>query len=253
MAGDTFGISADCTDCFIDQTNLADQIETSGRSWRAYEEGMPAPCTVASQCPGSSCTSNSQCPGGACNVPGAATAFNQCTDTVCSPSNTCAGGANINTDCSVDSECPGSTCVAANKGSCAGGPFEQFCGPNATFQGCSSDTDCASSNACVGGTNVGAACNVASQCPGGSCQSKVGGSPETCSIGKFRRCFLDNGTIGNTVDATGIVSTPVNDQSTPTLASLFCIGPTTSGSVNSAAGLPGLGRLQLPGIAKGLP
>jgi len=108
-------------------------------------------------------------------------------------------------------------------------------------------------NACVGGTNVGAACNVASQCPGGSCQSKVGGTPEACIIGKFRDCFLDNGTIGNTVDATGVVSTPVSDQSTPTLASLFCIGPTTSGSVNAAAGLPGLGRLELPGIAKGLP
>jgi len=45
----------------------------------------------------------------------------------------------------------------------------------------------------------------------------------------------------------------IDDVSNPTLASLFCIGPTTSGSVNSAAGLPGLGRLQLPGIAKGLP
>jgi hypothetical protein len=55
------------------------------------------------------------------------------------------------------------------------------------------------------------------------------------------------------VDATGVVSTPSGDQSTPTLASLFCIGPTTSGSVNAAAGLPGLGRLELPGVANGLP
>ena len=45
----------------------------------------------------------------------------------------------------------------------------------------------------------------------------------------------------------------IDDVSNPTLASLFCIGPTTSGSVNAAAGLPGLGRLQLPGNAKGLP
>ena len=39
----------------------------------------------------------------------------------------------------------------------------------------------------------------------------------------------------------------IDDVSNPTLAALFCIGPTTSGSVNSAAGLPGLGRLQLTG------
>jgi len=143
--------------------------------------------------------------------------------------------------------------VAGNKGTCGGGPFEQFCGPNATFQGCSADSDCAALNACVGGSNVGAACNVASQCPGGSCQSQVGGTPESCIVGKFRACFLDNGTIGNTVNATGVAQAPVHDQANPTLASLFCIGPTTSGSVNAAAGLPGLGRLELPGVAVGAP
>ena len=41
----------------------------------------------------------------------------------------------------------------------------------------------------------------------------------------------------------------IDDASNPTLASLFCIGPTTSGSVNAAAGLPGLGRLELQGHA----
>ncbi|TMA73378.1 MAG: hypothetical protein E6J72_19705 [Deltaproteobacteria bacterium] len=212
------------------------------------------PCTVASQCPGSSCTSNSQCAGGgACSVPGAATAFNQCSDTICSATNTCVGGSNQNANCSVASECPGGTCAAGNEGTCSGGPFEQFCGPNATFQGCGTDSDCSALNACVGGASVGAACNVASQCPGGSCQSKVGGTPEECIVGKFRDCFLDNGTVGNTVNATGIARVPVHDQANPTLASLFCIGPTTSGSVNGAAGLPGLGRLELPGLAVGVP
>ena len=213
-----------------------------------------APCTVTSECPGSSCTSNSQCPGGACNVPGAATAFNQCTDTVCSPTNTCLGGANQNGNCSVASECPGGSCIAGNEGTCSGGPFDQFCGPNATFQGCASDPDCAAQNNCVGGTNAGAACIGASSCPGGgSCQSKVGGTQETCSIGRFRDCFLDNGVVGGTVNATGVAQAPVHDVSNPTLAALFCIGPTTSGSVNGAAGLPGLGRLELPGIAVGRP
>jgi hypothetical protein len=46
MGGDTFGISKDCTDCFINAPSLADQIESSGRTWKAYLEDMPSPCFV---------------------------------------------------------------------------------------------------------------------------------------------------------------------------------------------------------------
>jgi len=41
---DTFGISSDCTDCFIQSASLPDQIKASGRTWRAYLEDMPRPC-----------------------------------------------------------------------------------------------------------------------------------------------------------------------------------------------------------------
>jgi phosphatidylinositol-3-phosphatase len=44
VAGSTFGITSDCTACFVNAPNLADQIEASGRSWKAYMEDMPAPC-----------------------------------------------------------------------------------------------------------------------------------------------------------------------------------------------------------------
>ena len=43
-AGGTFGIASDCTTCFINATNIADQLEASGRSWKAYMEDMPTPC-----------------------------------------------------------------------------------------------------------------------------------------------------------------------------------------------------------------
>jgi acid phosphatase len=43
-AGSTFGIASDCTTCFISATNIADQLEGSGRSWKAYMEDMPVPC-----------------------------------------------------------------------------------------------------------------------------------------------------------------------------------------------------------------
>ncbi len=43
-AGSTFGVASDCTTCFVSATNIADQVETSGRSWKAYMEDMPTPC-----------------------------------------------------------------------------------------------------------------------------------------------------------------------------------------------------------------
>ena len=160
----------------------------------------------------------------------------------------CAGGTNAGAACNVASECPGSNCnvpgtatapnqcdggigdclpgdntpaTSATDHICGTGPFEQFCGPTETFRGCTSNADC-------------------------------GFAGDTCSVSRFRECF-DNGTPGDVVQATGVQSTPVNDQSTPTLAALFCVGPTASGAVNGAAGLPGLGKLELPGLAQGHP
>src|SRR3989442_3387399 len=45
-AGSPLGITSDCTTCCVGATNLADQIEASGRSWKAYMEGMPSACFV---------------------------------------------------------------------------------------------------------------------------------------------------------------------------------------------------------------
>jgi hypothetical protein len=47
-AGSTFGIASDCTTCYVTATNIADQVESSGRSWKAYMEDMPAPCYMGS-------------------------------------------------------------------------------------------------------------------------------------------------------------------------------------------------------------
>lgn len=45
-SGDTFDITSDCTDCFVNAPNIVDQIETTGYSWKAYMESMPSPCFV---------------------------------------------------------------------------------------------------------------------------------------------------------------------------------------------------------------
>jgi phospholipase C len=49
--GDTFGISSDCTDCFVNAPNLVDQLEAGGKSWKAYMEDMPSPCFVGDAAP----------------------------------------------------------------------------------------------------------------------------------------------------------------------------------------------------------
>jgi hypothetical protein len=46
VSGSTQNITSDCRDCFVNQTNLADLIEASGRTWKAYMEDMPSPCFV---------------------------------------------------------------------------------------------------------------------------------------------------------------------------------------------------------------
>jgi phosphatidylinositol-3-phosphatase len=43
--GDTF-FTDDCTGCTTPAPNIADEIEASGRTWKAYQEDMPAPCTT---------------------------------------------------------------------------------------------------------------------------------------------------------------------------------------------------------------
>jgi hypothetical protein len=42
VGGDFFGIQRNCVDCFLDGRSLPDLLEASGRSWKAYIEGLPA-------------------------------------------------------------------------------------------------------------------------------------------------------------------------------------------------------------------
>ncbi len=44
IGGDTMGITSDCSTCWVNSPNLADQIESAGLTWRTYQESMPSPC-----------------------------------------------------------------------------------------------------------------------------------------------------------------------------------------------------------------
>jgi len=48
IGGDTFGITNNCEDCFINFLSLPDLIEKSGRTWKTYQDDMPEPCFVGS-------------------------------------------------------------------------------------------------------------------------------------------------------------------------------------------------------------
>jgi hypothetical protein len=48
IAGDTFGITTNCEDCWIDAPSLPDLIEASGRAWKTYQEDIRSPCFLGS-------------------------------------------------------------------------------------------------------------------------------------------------------------------------------------------------------------
>ena len=43
-SGSTQGVTSDCTSCHFAARNLVDELVAHGISWRAYLEGVPAPC-----------------------------------------------------------------------------------------------------------------------------------------------------------------------------------------------------------------
>ncbi|HEY2386093.1 MAG TPA: hypothetical protein VGK30_03965 [Candidatus Binatia bacterium] len=173
-----------------------------------------APCGTNADCPSGVPCGVKRCISGT-NAGHACAAGSECPGGACSApgaqsaANQCDGGPGSN-DCVADAGTP-----SPNDRKCSSGPIESFCGPTETFRGCAGDGDCSFAG-------------------------------DHCNVSRFRDCF-DNGVVGESDNATGHADPPVNHQSNPSLAALFCIGPTSSASVNSAAGLPGLGRLELMG------
>jgi len=49
VAGDPLGIRSDCRSCRRPGRTLVDQLEAAGISWKAYYQGLPAPCSPAAR------------------------------------------------------------------------------------------------------------------------------------------------------------------------------------------------------------
>jgi len=52
LSGDTFGIVTDCGGCQVDHPSLVDQLAAAHLTWRAYMQGLPAPCSAGVQAAG---------------------------------------------------------------------------------------------------------------------------------------------------------------------------------------------------------
>jgi len=163
----------------------------------------------------------------------------------------------------------GGICAGAAASQCPGGGICGKAGEPSKASACLDDSltvgifDCTDTapvdqeGECTSGP-VTQTCSVASGHGQRSCGSDVdcGGGVGTCVAGN-RGCFLTGGFTGkvgtNTLTAIGMEDAPMNDTSSPTLAAVFCVGPTSASAVNSVAGLPGPGRVTIKGTALGLP
>jgi hypothetical protein len=170
------------------------------------------------KCACASCSGNSQIPcrnDFDCIAAGAGT----CTNIAGEPRkpNGCIDDSNFPGDGTI---CSDVAPVGDGEGACVEGPVVQHC-KIATQRGCLTDFDCTS-----------------------------GGDPSDVCVANNRPCIAGyNGVVGDKIQAEGSFTTPIDHWSHPTFASVFCIPPTASTSVNSVAGLPGPGRLELSGEA----
>jgi hypothetical protein len=165
----------------------------------------------------------------------------------------------------------GGTCVGGAASQCPGGGICARAGEPSKTSACLDDTstvnilDCSDTapvdgeGECTAGPVTGT-CTTASGHGQRACgvDGDCGGALGSCLFAN-RPCFLTGSATGfgkvgtTTLIAVGAVSAPMNDSSTPTLGAVFCVGPTTAGSVNAVAGLPGPGRITIKGTATGQP
>jgi hypothetical protein len=199
---------------------------------------------AGTSCGGAPCASGADCVSAVCNFPSGfpgecSTLAGRCGGPRC-----LGGATNPGAPCFFPPNCSGGTApcgvlgeptkpnacqgtctqvagAIAGEGECAMGPFGGKCTPSEPFKGCNASSECTF--------------------PG-----------DTCVFGA-RDCFLDNGAVGGSIVAVGAPDAPVNDAANPKLVSAFCIKSVGQSSVNTAAGLPGPGRVSLRGLARGLP
>ncbi len=164
----------------------------------------------------------------------------------------CLGGPNAGAACAAPSECPGGGfCNRTGEP-----PRPDACLDDSATPGVADcvDDDGDGSGECVNGPITTTCTAPHAQ---RSCVGDAECAPGTCESAS-RLCFPSGGGVptntgSGDVRALGAADVPVHDTASPTLASVFCLAPTGSASVNNVAGLPGPGRLTLQGTATARP
>ena len=215
------------TKCVCDTCNNLNQQPCDSNADCPLSGGNPGICggrrCIGGTNAGAPCSNATQCPGGgSCAKPGEPTKPNGCVDNT-----TSSGLPGVNGTLCVDT-----APVGDNEGECPEGPPTGTCSVSSGHP----QRSCTTSNDC---------CDDAPTC---ATDPVTAGE---CQVSN-RVCFLANGT-GDSIVGTGMADPPVDDVAHPTLAAIFCIGPTSAPAVNIAAGLPGPGRVTIKGTAEGLP
>ncbi len=194
------------------------------------EAGQPCATCIGGTNHGANCSNDSMCPGGSCANP-----------------RICNGGTNDGASCNNNSACPGGGVCAE----CAGGGSCNRPGEATQPNSCLDDTATAAVEACTpqGECQVGPVEQVCSEQTYLSCTSVADCPlPGQACISRNRPCYPDNGVIGNTVTVSGTPDAPCGGISKPTVGTFFCVAPVGATAVNAAGGLPGLGRVRIPGV-----
>jgi len=219
--------------------------------------GLKCFCDSCNSANAEACSSNADCP----DPPGPI-------GPICGGKR-CVGGSNNGAACATSSECPsGGSCVAPGRATQPNECDDTICSPNTP-----PDNDSTNEGACstMGPFELFCAIETFRSCfMNADCIMKPG---DSCTLGKWRECFTDNGVIGTycfggtnntapcsaasecpagfcgggSIEAGGVANPPVGNTADATLGSLFCIPPTSSSAVNSVGGFPGPGRFTLPG------
>jgi hypothetical protein len=173
----------------------------------------------------------------------------------------CLGGPNAGTACGANSVCPGGgVCVRSGEPTRSTPCLDDTAVPNRVLECADADGD--GEGACTIGP-IDQTCTLASGHAQRGCTNDgdCGGTPGSCDASQ-RKCFLTGGGTfqpsGNndgtdSLVAVGMEDPPVADVSNPTLAAVFCVGPTASSAVNNVVGLPGPSRVTIKGLAVGHP
>ncbi len=124
------------------------------------------------------------------------------------------GGAATRPDgCAPPDGAPDGCQTTGDEGQCVDGPVSPHCGSGEEWRSCFQNSDCPLTNDCVQ---------------------------------DLKECFGGNGTLGQSVTATGAADPPTAGVGQPTLGALFCMRPASSPAINTAFGFPGLGRIHVP-------